>query len=208
MEFSYELSKKEEKAGSPEKPLSDLGFVGYQSYWAHTILKFLRDFSGQSVSIMDITRWTSILPEDIYNTLKFLNLIKTKRTANENEQSDHNLTEGKAPACEDNSHTSIDSNGQHTGLLAYSNHVSTSTVHNDIMNYDVLIYAPTDLVNSLLLNKYPESKIPVHSERLHWAPLYVVDPKKDKWSLRSLASDGTSKDNKSDNTVFIDNAFM
>ena len=44
IQFSYELSKKEYKIGSPEKPLSDLGAVSYRSYWAITLLHTLRDF--------------------------------------------------------------------------------------------------------------------------------------------------------------------
>jgi len=39
--FSYELTKKEEKVGSPEKPMSDLGQQAYIPYWTSTIVDFL-----------------------------------------------------------------------------------------------------------------------------------------------------------------------
>ncbi|KAG0269859.1 K(lysine) acetyltransferase [Linnemannia exigua] len=41
IEFSYELTKIEGKVGSPEKPLSDLGKLGYVSYWITAILREL-----------------------------------------------------------------------------------------------------------------------------------------------------------------------
>ncbi|CAI2163546.1 5265_t:CDS:10 [Funneliformis geosporum] len=46
IEFSYELSKKEGKIGSPEKPISDLGMKGYRSYWNRTILRLLKNYKG------------------------------------------------------------------------------------------------------------------------------------------------------------------
>jgi histone acetyltransferase MYST1 len=74
--FSYELSKKEEKVGSPEKPLSDLGAVSYRSYWASTILTILRVLPSSHLSIMDLSKLTSILTEDIITTLQHLNLLR------------------------------------------------------------------------------------------------------------------------------------
>jgi histone acetyltransferase MYST1 len=74
--FSYELSKKEFKVGSPEKPLSDLGAVSYRSYWSAEVLKALEDFKGPSLSIMEISKQTSILSDDVTNALQYLGLLK------------------------------------------------------------------------------------------------------------------------------------
>lgn len=76
MEFSYALSKKEDKVGSPEKPLSDLGALGYRSYWASTILRVLKKFTGHILSVVDITTATSILAEDVVSTLSMLGLLQ------------------------------------------------------------------------------------------------------------------------------------
>lgn len=163
MAFSYELSKKEEKAGSPEKPLSDLGAVGYKSYWAHTILKILRDYTGQIISIMDITRITSILPDDVQATLQMLQLL--------------HYTGGDGSGTESTSAT--------RGIAFTDDSESATESTEAEPASQCVLYAPFDRIDQLLL-KYPEGKLPVQPEKLHWAPLYVTDPKKDKWSIKSL----------------------
>jgi histone acetyltransferase MYST1 len=75
MSFSYELSKREGKLGSPEKPLSDLGKLSYRSYWTYVVLRTLREHEGQ-LSIKDISEITSITPDDIVSTLQALNLLR------------------------------------------------------------------------------------------------------------------------------------
>jgi len=72
--FAYELSKKEGKGGTPERPLSDLGQVSFRSYWTRVILEILRDH--QNVSIKDITTMTSIRQDDVVTTLTALNVLK------------------------------------------------------------------------------------------------------------------------------------
>ena len=75
--FSYELSKKEEKVGSPEKPMSDLGQQAYKPYWTSTIINFLQTKRDvQAISIMDISKSTSIMADDIIFTLNQLSLLK------------------------------------------------------------------------------------------------------------------------------------
>jgi len=77
IDFSYELSKKEEKVGSPEKPMSDLGQQAYKPYWTSTIVDFLLHQSEDKyMSIMDISKRTSIMAEDIIFTLNMLGLLK------------------------------------------------------------------------------------------------------------------------------------
>lgn len=89
IELSYELSKLEGKIGSPEKPLSPLGNLGYQSYWASTIMTTLLHFRGQ-VTIGEICKETCIQEEDVIVTLSRLNLLEY-RTLAENNSSQQNI---------------------------------------------------------------------------------------------------------------------
>lgn len=73
IEFSYELSKKEGKLGSPEKPLSDLGLLGYRAYWAETIIELLINTTDE-LSIDDIAQKTAITHLDVMNTWVTTNL--------------------------------------------------------------------------------------------------------------------------------------
>ncbi|KAI0780098.1 acyl-CoA N-acyltransferase [Fomes fomentarius] len=75
IEFSYELSKREGKLGSPEKPLSDLGLLGYRAYWAETIIDLLMN-TTEDISIDDIAQKTSITHADVMNTCTTLQLFK------------------------------------------------------------------------------------------------------------------------------------
>ncbi|KAH9982084.1 acyl-CoA N-acyltransferase [Lactifluus volemus] len=52
IEFSYELSRRAGRIGTPERPLSDLGLRSYLAYWVSTIIRFLRQL-------------LSVLPPDV-----------------------------------------------------------------------------------------------------------------------------------------------
>ncbi|ODN83209.1 histone acetyltransferase ESA1 [Cryptococcus amylolentus CBS 6039] len=75
IEFSYELSKVEGKLGSPEKPLSDLGLLGYRAYWQEKIVELLLD-SDYEISLDEIAQRTSITHGDIMHTCQALQMIK------------------------------------------------------------------------------------------------------------------------------------
>ncbi|KZT68808.1 acyl-CoA N-acyltransferase [Daedalea quercina L-15889] len=51
IEFSYELSRRSGRIGTPERPLSDLGLRSYLTYWVSTLIRFFR-------------RLLSVLPPD------------------------------------------------------------------------------------------------------------------------------------------------
>lgn len=80
IEFSYELSKIEKKVGTPERPLSDLGRLGYMSYWGFVLVNLLYKMQGP-ISIKDLIKITAIKEDDILETLYELQLIRSPKRA-------------------------------------------------------------------------------------------------------------------------------
>ncbi|KAJ3174370.1 K(lysine) acetyltransferase [Geranomyces variabilis] len=79
IEFSYELSKSAGKVGAPEKPLSDLGLVGYRSYWQSVLVDVFRNNAGGNgtrVSLRDLSLATCIHEDDIVDTLREMGLLQ------------------------------------------------------------------------------------------------------------------------------------
>ncbi|KAF8907316.1 hypothetical protein CPB84DRAFT_1674945 [Gymnopilus junonius] len=74
IDFSYLLSKIEQRTGSPEKPLSSLGALGYKNYWTLAIMRYLEK-APDNVRLEDISTATSMTLEDICNTLIQLKMI-------------------------------------------------------------------------------------------------------------------------------------
>ncbi|KAJ1964950.1 Histone acetyltransferase [Dispira parvispora] len=79
-DFSYLLSRKESKLGSPEKPLSDLGLLSYRKYWKTAIFLQLARTSD-NVSIADIAHSTGMTFDDVVTTLDEEGIIHTVTTS-------------------------------------------------------------------------------------------------------------------------------
>ncbi|KAL9585749.1 MAG: hypothetical protein Q9212_001331 [Teloschistes hypoglaucus] len=75
--FSYELSKREGKLGSPEKPLSDLGLLGYRAYWAETVVDLLTE-EGRAgeASVEELGGLSAMTTGDVLHTLQNLNMLR------------------------------------------------------------------------------------------------------------------------------------
>ncbi|OMP86167.1 Histone acetyltransferase esa1 [Diplodia seriata] len=73
--FSYELSKREGKLGSPEKPLSDLGLLGYRAYWQETIVDLLMDGRADA-NVEELGALTAMTTNDVLHTLQNLNMLR------------------------------------------------------------------------------------------------------------------------------------
>ncbi|KAJ3811328.1 hypothetical protein EV368DRAFT_40823 [Lentinula lateritia] len=77
IDFSYLLSKKEQRTGSPEKPLSALGALGYRNYWTLSLMRYLES-APENPRLEDISTATSMTIEDIYNILVQQNMISSR----------------------------------------------------------------------------------------------------------------------------------
>lgn len=82
IQFSYELSKIEGKLGSPEKPLSDLGLLGYRAYWQDVIVDLLLEREAENpgstsgISIEDLAQTLAMTTNDVLHTLQNLNMLR------------------------------------------------------------------------------------------------------------------------------------
>jgi histone acetyltransferase SAS3 len=81
IDFSYLLTKVEEKTGSPEKPLSDLGLVSYRSYWRLVLCRYLLEAmekghcKSEGLSIKKISEDTAMTPDDVIAALEGLRAL-------------------------------------------------------------------------------------------------------------------------------------
>ncbi|XP_069836950.1 histone acetyltransferase KAT6B isoform X3 [Dendropsophus ebraccatus] len=75
IDFSYLLSRCEGQAGSPEKPLSDLGRLSYLAYWKSVIIGYLSSHHEKQISVKGLSQATGMCPHDIATTLQHLNMI-------------------------------------------------------------------------------------------------------------------------------------
>ena len=76
IDFSYLLSKKEQKVATPERPLSDLGFSTYFSYWTQKLCEVLKNCNDNTITINKLAELTSIRHSDILKVLSDLELLR------------------------------------------------------------------------------------------------------------------------------------
>eukprot|EP00053_Salpingoeca_punica_P018394 m.180040 g.180040 ORF g.180040 m.180040 type:complete len:537 (-) comp17421_c0_seq1:262-1872(-) len=70
IDFSYLLSRVEKRPGTPEKPLSDLGRLTYESYWRRIVLSYLVAQNRPGISVYEISVATGMHPTDVVSTLQ------------------------------------------------------------------------------------------------------------------------------------------
>jgi len=81
IDFSYLLTRVEEKSGSPEKPLSDMGLVSYRNYWRLVLCKYLAQHVPEDksikkgISIRQISDDTGMTPDDVVSALEALRFL-------------------------------------------------------------------------------------------------------------------------------------
>ena len=79
--MSYELSKRECKFGTPERPLSDLGRVSYRSYWSKHILEAMRGHKNMNgLTIRELSAKTMFRESDVTHVAKLEHVEVLERT--------------------------------------------------------------------------------------------------------------------------------
>jgi len=83
MSFSYELSKREGVLGSPEKPLSDLGYASYITFWSRELARLFTTtsfkYKSHTFTLEGLQEMTGFRADDILIALKNMGLIEAQR---------------------------------------------------------------------------------------------------------------------------------
>jgi hypothetical protein len=164
--LSYLLSKKENRLGSPEKPLSDLGLLSYRNYWTLAVFYFLRT-CPEDITIDDISNGTALTLEDVYYVLREQDMIT--------------VTDGvsgriRAPATSKyRSREGNTSNSRPPRVRAQS----SSTVNNEkdgglSIPTEYSIHFDRDYVVAHIKNYEAKGYLQVKAENLHWTPFLFV----------------------------------
>nr|CAH8867998.1 unnamed protein product [Trichobilharzia regenti] len=80
IEMSYTLSRLEQRIGTPERPLSDLGVIIYRRYWRYEILTYLSNYTDRSINIRTMSQELCIAIRDIVSTLLDMKMLICHRT--------------------------------------------------------------------------------------------------------------------------------
>jgi histone acetyltransferase SAS3 len=81
IDFSYLLTRVEQKTGSPEKPLSDMGLVSYRNYWRLIMCRYLLKHipadksQNRGLSIKQISDDTGMTADDVVSALEGLRCL-------------------------------------------------------------------------------------------------------------------------------------
>lgn len=80
MGVSYELSRRENRIGGPEKPLSDLGRKGYMQFWQATVARTVLGLRSKStLSVQEVAERCWVLPEDVVGALKEMGVLAQRK---------------------------------------------------------------------------------------------------------------------------------
>lgn len=172
IDFSYLLSKKENRLGTPEKPLSDLGLVTYRTYWKLAILQFLLSVPQNqqaSLSIDDISTATSIVPEEVYYILKDNNLIVILPSEDFNGPNSSppkvSFPKPSNPAWHGN---------QHTRRRQMQEAAAASQENSSIPAHYRIAFERRDEMQAYFSKWEQKGHVRLKPENLHWTPFLVT----------------------------------
>ncbi|KAL2057662.1 hypothetical protein ABVK25_002046 [Lepraria finkii] len=82
MGVSYELSRREDRIGGPEKPLSELGRKGYMQFWQARVARTVLGLKAKNtLSVGDVAERCWMLPEDVVAALKEMAVLGPRKRA-------------------------------------------------------------------------------------------------------------------------------